>query len=184
MYFGESDVSEESTASILLSLPTASDGDCMFSRNFGLRVYPNNIALQPTTTHCSKSPRREIFCPTVESNYLEDITPCSLLKVNQVFGRIYRLHHQGRISRARYQSASRRQEKIVIGNFGLHRKQEGNGRMELSSHWLAERTSRRREQEFRMALKMSGFAVKEKDRQKCNGVLGRKPSCRGEMSSE
>jgi hypothetical protein len=35
------------------------------------------------------------------------ITSCSLLKVNRHLGGSYRLHLQGRINRAKYQSASR-----------------------------------------------------------------------------
>jgi hypothetical protein len=69
---------------------------------------------------------------------LEDATPCSPLKANQISGRIYRLYLQVRISRARYQSGSRWQTEIIVGNFGFYRKQDVNGRVDLSSHWLAE----------------------------------------------
>jgi uncharacterized membrane protein YhaH (DUF805 family) len=40
------------------------------------------------------------------------IMPCSPLKVNRRFGGTYRLHFQGRISRARYQAAG-----ILLGKF-------------------------------------------------------------------
>jgi hypothetical protein len=46
------------------------------------------------------------FCQQVfvlKSTVLWDVTSCSPLKVNRRFGRIYRLHLQGRISRARTQ---------------------------------------------------------------------------------
>jgi hypothetical protein len=42
----------------------------------------------------------------MENTVLWDITPCSPLKVNRRFGGAYRLHLQGRISRARYQRES------------------------------------------------------------------------------
>jgi hypothetical protein len=43
----------------------------------------------------------------MKSTHFWDITPCSPLKVNRRFRGTYRLHIQGRISRARYQSESR-----------------------------------------------------------------------------
>jgi hypothetical protein len=55
-------------------------------------------------------------------------------------------------------------------NFGVYKKQEGNGKVGLSFHWLAvgqkllssymttERTKTRKEQEFQMALKRGSFA--------------------------
>jgi hypothetical protein len=42
-----------------------------------------------------------------KSNIYRDIAPCSPLKVNQGFGRIYCLHLQGRINREKYQPESR-----------------------------------------------------------------------------
>jgi hypothetical protein len=71
-----------------------------------------------------------------------DITRCSSLEVNRRFGGTYCLHLQGRrISRARNQRESRWQaEQSVSRNFGLYRKQEGSGRVELSSGWHARRT--------------------------------------------
>jgi hypothetical protein len=68
--------------------------------------------------------------------------------------------------KADYKQSNRR-----AGNFSIYRKQEENGRGDLSSHWLSwdrkkplvshtttERTNRRKEQEFRMALKRGAFA--------------------------
>jgi hypothetical protein len=43
----------------------------------------------------------------MKSTNFWDISPCSPLKVNRRFGRTYRLHLQGRISRARYQRDNR-----------------------------------------------------------------------------
>jgi hypothetical protein len=43
----------------------------------------------------------------MKSTIFCDITPCSPLKVNRCFGGTYRLHLQGRISRAWYQRESR-----------------------------------------------------------------------------
>jgi hypothetical protein len=42
----------------------------------------------------------------LKSTIFCDITPCSPLKVNGRFGGMYRIHLQGRINRARYQSES------------------------------------------------------------------------------
>jgi hypothetical protein len=48
----------------------------------------------------------------MKSNVMWDITPYSLLKVNRRFGGTYRLHLQGRISRARYQREIRWQAEL------------------------------------------------------------------------
>jgi hypothetical protein len=54
----------------------------------------------------------------------------------------------------------------------------------LGSHMTTKRTNRRQEQEFRMALKRGSFAGPgRKTREKCKGVLGRGPMCKGERSS-
>jgi hypothetical protein len=65
------------------------------------------------------------------------ITPCNPLKVNRSFGRTYRLRIQGRsINREIYKHKSRWQAEQSAGrNFGLYRKPEGNGIVELSSCW-------------------------------------------------
>jgi hypothetical protein len=78
----------------------------------------------------------------MKSTIFWDITPCSPLSVNRSFGGTYHLHLQGpSIRRARNQRESRWQaEQYARRNFGLCRKREGSGRMELSSGWLACRT--------------------------------------------
>jgi hypothetical protein len=56
---------------------------------------------------------------------------------------------------------------------------------QLGSHPTTERTSRRKEQEFNLALKRGGFAgLGKRQEKKCKGVLGREPTCKGEMLSE
>jgi hypothetical protein len=47
---------------------------------------------------------KEIY---MKSTIFWDITPCSSLKVNRLFGGTYRIHLQARISQARYQRESR-----------------------------------------------------------------------------
>jgi hypothetical protein len=60
-----------------------------------------------TITHLIVSQSQLCTLPTkciyVNCSIFWDITPCSLVKVNRRFGGTYRLHLQGRISRARYQ---------------------------------------------------------------------------------
>jgi hypothetical protein len=66
---------------------------------------------------------------------------CSLLKVNQCFGRTHCRHLQDRIRWAKYQWESRcKHSNQLAGNFGLHRKQEGNGSVVPSYHWLTHGT--------------------------------------------
>jgi hypothetical protein len=79
---------------------------------------------------------------TVKSSFSWDITPNGPLKVNRLFGGTCPFHLQGRrISQARNQRESRWQvEQSACRNFGLSRKQEGNGGQQVSSHWLARRT--------------------------------------------
>jgi hypothetical protein len=51
----------------------------------------------------------------------------------------------------------------------------------LGSHATAERTNRRQGHEFRMPLKGGGFAgLGNRQEEKCKGVLGREPTCKGE----
>jgi hypothetical protein len=50
-------------------------------------------------------------------------------------------------------------------------------------HTTNERTNRRQEEEFRMALKRCGFAgLGKREGKNCKGVLGRGPTSKGEMS--
>jgi hypothetical protein len=86
-----------------------------------------------------------------ESSVFRDTTLFNPLKVNRRFGGTCRLYLQGsRISRARNQHESRWQTvQLACRNFGLCRKQEGNGRQQVSTHWLShttEGTNRRQEQ--------------------------------------
>jgi hypothetical protein len=54
----------------------------------------------------------------------------------------------------------------------------------LGSHATAERTNSRQEHVYE-AMKMSGFAgLGNRQEEKCKGVLGREPTCKGERSSE
>jgi hypothetical protein len=64
--------------------------------------YFANLGFEALTTVVMQS---TIFC---------DTAPCSPLKVNRGFGGTYRLHLQGRISRARYQRESRWQARRDI----------------------------------------------------------------------
>jgi hypothetical protein len=50
----------------------------------------------------------------MKSGIFWDIKPCSPLKENLRFGATYRLHLQGRISRARYQRESRWQTEYTL----------------------------------------------------------------------
>jgi hypothetical protein len=82
--------------------------------------------------------------------------PCSPVNINRCFGRICRLHLQGRrVSQARNQRESRWQAEQSAGrNFGLYRKQEGNGRHKVSSGWLECRTQRRYEESVQVRSPM------------------------------
>jgi hypothetical protein len=64
-----------------------------------------------------------------------DILSCSPLKVNRRFGGTHRILFQGRrISQARFQLENRWEtQQSASRNFGLYRKQEGNGRVDFSS---------------------------------------------------
>jgi hypothetical protein len=75
----------------------------------------------------------------MKSSIFWDIMSCSTLKVNRHFGGTCHLHLQGqRISQAKKQCESRWQaKKPACRNFELYRKQEGNGRQQVSSCWLA-----------------------------------------------
>jgi hypothetical protein len=109
----------------------------------------------------------------MKSTVFWDITQSSPLKVSRRFGGTYRLYLQVRISRARYQrESSDKHSNRLAGDFGLCKNREGNGmwtsvptgspwdRMKpLESHTTTERTNRRQEQEFRMALKRGSFAA-------------------------
>jgi hypothetical protein len=77
----------------------------------------------------------------MKSTTCSDITPRSPLNVNRRFGETFRLHFQGRrISRTRNQHESSWQAKQAASrNFGLYRKQERNGIVELNSRSHARR---------------------------------------------
>jgi hypothetical protein len=68
----------------------------------------------------------------MKSSIFWDTTPCSSLKANWRFGGTCHLYLLGqRISQARNQH-----EAICLPNFGLHRRQGGNARQQVSSHCL------------------------------------------------
>jgi hypothetical protein len=50
----------------------------------------------------------------MKSTIIWDIMPYSPLKASRLFGGTYRLHFQGRISRASYQRESRWQAEIIV----------------------------------------------------------------------
>jgi hypothetical protein len=79
-----------------------------------LPLYPwGNIYLLPFVREAERNIEPAL---TLQITIFWDITPCSPLKVNRRFGGTYRIHLQGRISRATYQHESRWQARIILHN--------------------------------------------------------------------
>jgi hypothetical protein len=141
-----------------------------------------------------------VILSVLKSTVFWDIMLCSRSKVNQRFVGTYCLHLQGwRISWAKYQHEIRwKAEQLARCNFEFYWRQEGNGRVELSSHWLACRTewnclavtqcpnepigdkSRRLEWPWKGVV----LLVWEKERKKCKHVVGRETVHKGEKRTE
>jgi hypothetical protein len=91
---------------------------------------PNYTASYPRRHYILIYVGFEVLTAVIKNSFLFwDITPYSPLKVNRRFGRTCWLRlHGRRISRARKHRESRwRAEQSACRNFGLYRKQEGNG---------------------------------------------------------
>jgi hypothetical protein len=70
----------------------------------------------------------------MKSTILWGIMPCSLLKVNRLFGGTYRLHPQGRISRAKYQREGRWQVVFCSAYLTLRMKAICSSEMSIDFH--------------------------------------------------